>query len=120
MQKRVPMNADDIAKTAIVTPFGLFEYLRMPFGLKNAAQTFQRFMDNVFRDMQFVYVYPGSKFVHRRALHSPPSAIRTLGGIQASGEHTEMCFGTVEPRHFRPSSYIGWSPSLARSGASDQ
>ena len=57
MQKRVPMNADDIAKTAIVTPFGLFEYLRMPFGLKNAAQTFQRFMDNVFRDMQFVYVY---------------------------------------------------------------
>ena len=51
------MNADDIAKTAIVTPFGLFEYLRMPFGLKNAAQTFQRFMDNVFRDMQFVYVY---------------------------------------------------------------
>ena len=51
------MNADDIAKTAIVTPFGQFEYLRMPFGLKNAAQTFQRFMDNVFRDMQFVYVY---------------------------------------------------------------
>ena len=27
---QVPMNADDIAKTAIVTAFGLFEYLRMP------------------------------------------------------------------------------------------
>ena len=54
---QVPMKADDIAKTAIVTQFGLFEYLRMPFGLENAAQTFQRFMDNVFRDMQFVYVY---------------------------------------------------------------
>ena len=39
---QVPMHAADTAKTAIVTPFGLFEYLRMPFGLKNAAQTFQR------------------------------------------------------------------------------
>ena len=54
---QVPMNAADIAKMAIVTPFGLFEYLRMPFGLKNAAQTFQRFMDSVFRDLPFVYIY---------------------------------------------------------------
>ena len=71
---QVSMNADDLAKTAIVTPFGLFEYLRMPFGLKNAAQTFQRFMDNVFRDMQFVYVYlddilVGSSSVEEHCVH---------------------------------------------------
>jgi hypothetical protein len=38
-------NPEDIPKTAIITPFGLFEYLFTPFWLSNAAQTFQRMMD---------------------------------------------------------------------------
>ena len=31
----------DIPKTTIITPFGLFEFFRLPFDLRNAAQTFQ-------------------------------------------------------------------------------
>jgi len=54
---QVPMAKADIPKTAICTPFGLFEYLFMPFGLKNAAQTFQRLMDRLFRHLPFVFVY---------------------------------------------------------------
>nr|CDS30914.1 pol polyprotein [Hymenolepis microstoma] len=36
------MTPEDISKVVVITPFGLFEYIRMPFGLRNAAQSFQR------------------------------------------------------------------------------
>ena len=54
---QIPVAECDIGKTAIITPFGLFEFLRVPFGLKNAAQAFQRLMDTVLEGIDCVFVY---------------------------------------------------------------
>ncbi|ROT83192.1 transposon Ty3-G gap-Pol polyprotein [Penaeus vannamei] len=54
---QIPIVEEDMPKTVVITPFGLFEFLRMPFGLHKAAQTFQRFINDVTRGLEGVFAY---------------------------------------------------------------
>lgn len=57
---QIEMHPDDIAKTAFSTPFSHYEFTRIPFGLKNSPNTFQRLMNTVLSGLQglqcFVYL----------------------------------------------------------------
>lgn len=46
------MHKDDIPKTAFNVENGHYEFVRMPFGLKNSPATFQRVMDNILKGLQ--------------------------------------------------------------------
>ena len=48
---QVMVKKEDRHKTTFTTPWGTFEYLRMPFGLTNVGATFQRAMDFAFKGL---------------------------------------------------------------------
>jgi hypothetical protein len=43
---QIKLKKEDEEKTAFITPYGVFCYQVMPFGLKNAGATYQRMMQN--------------------------------------------------------------------------
>ncbi len=53
---QISMHPADILKTPILTTFGLFKFLRLTFGLRQASSTFQRFMDRVLAGLAFSFV----------------------------------------------------------------
>jgi Reverse transcriptase (RNA-dependent DNA polymerase). len=53
----IPIRDQDQLKCCVNTPWGLFKFKRLAFGLRNAPASFQKFADEVFKDIPNVYVY---------------------------------------------------------------
>lgn len=47
----VQVAPSSVKYTSFITPLGQFEYTRMPFGLCNAPSVFQRYINEIFRDL---------------------------------------------------------------------
>jgi hypothetical protein len=45
---QIKMKESDQLATSFITPFGMYYYITMPFGLRNAGATYQRCMNHVF------------------------------------------------------------------------
>lgn len=77
---QIGMDKDSIEKTAFTVNHGHFEYLRMPFGLKNAPATFQRMMDEILRDYlyKFCFVYMDDVVIFSKSLSEHLDHIRII------------------------------------------
>ena len=51
------MHPTDIPKTTIITPFCLWEFVDMPFGMRNAGNSFKRLTDRVGAGLNFIFIY---------------------------------------------------------------
>lgn len=85
---QIPVAKEDIPKTAVITPIGLFEYVVMTFGMRNAGQTFQRLMQQAFGDLDFVFCYIDDVLV---ASETP----------EQHEEHLRVVFSRLEKFHLR-------------------
>lgn len=65
---QVPLDESSIEKTAFLTKFGLFEFLKMPFGITNATASFQRLIDLVLGGLRFTCV---AAFADDGIIYSP-------------------------------------------------
>ncbi|KAI3361629.1 hypothetical protein L3Q82_001996 [Scortum barcoo] len=85
---QVPVGEQDRPKTAFCTPFGLFEFNRMLFGLCNAPSTFQQLMQKMFGDQQGqslllylddIIIYSSSVEQHLQRLEMVLDRLKTEG-----------------------------------------
>lgn len=77
---QIKMSHKDIEKTAFSVNHGKYEFVRMPFGLKNAPAIFQRAMDDVLREHigKICYVYMDDVVVFGKTLEEAVKNLKII------------------------------------------
>ena len=65
---QIPLTEEAARMTAFSTERGRFEFIKLPFGLKNAPNQFSRIMSNIFNDLEFVQVYIDDIIIHSKSV----------------------------------------------------
>ena len=85
---QVPLSPQSRKYTAFVTPFGLYEFNKLPMGISVGSQVLSREMDRVFGDvkMKFVFNYADDVLVYSDSVEQHEQHLREVfGRLQQAG-----------------------------------
>lgn len=108
---QVDIDERDRHKSAFTTPFGLFEFNRMSFGLCGSPATFQRLMQSIFRDELYLcmLVFLDDLLIYSETVESHLAQLETV--FQKLQQHGLK----IEPQKCKffqeEVSYLGWRVS---------
>jgi Reverse transcriptase (RNA-dependent DNA polymerase) len=116
------MHSEDIEKNSITTPFGLFEFTRMPFGLRNMGCTFQCLMDRALAGLNKAFWYLDDIIMASRAVPEHVDHVCQLfDRLQANGlvVISDKCVFAVSSVDFlgHTVSVRGIKPTTSHAGA---
>ncbi|ROT73024.1 Gag-Pol polyprotein [Penaeus vannamei] len=89
---QIPITEEDIPKTAVITPFALFEFLRMP-SVPQRHSDLPRFMNDVTRGLEGVFIYrrhPRRQHLRGRPRPSSPRPLRQTTRSRGRDQPREM------------------------------
>jgi hypothetical protein len=97
---QIRMAPEDMKKTALITKTGLYDWTVMPFGFKNATNTFTRTMSEVFKDLGsgFLKVFVDDLNVHSESwgehLQQLDAVLCKLREVNLKLNPSKCCFAT--------------------------
>ena len=71
----IPLDKSSIPKTAFNSPFGKYEYVKVPFGLAQAPVYFQELMTGILKDFPFAMAYFDDIIIFSRTPQEHPTHI---------------------------------------------
>ena len=74
----IGLTTDLIPKTAFTSPFGKYEYIKVPFGLAQAPTYFQELMTGVLKDLPFAMAYLDDIIIYSSTPEEHLEHIRTV------------------------------------------
>ena len=77
---QVEVAEEDKEKTAFVSPYGLYQYCRMPYGLTGAPATFQSVVEDMIQvlDTEDIMAYLDDVICYHTTFHKHLKGVRTL------------------------------------------